>query len=105
MSDIEQIKSLAKERKIQLTDHALKRAVERGIDIENDIVSALLSCEIIEEYPDDFPFKSYLVLGITLNGKAIHIVCAIGKDLLWIITEYFPDSSEWENDFRTRKKV
>lgn len=41
----------------------------------------------------------------TVKEKYIHIVCAIGDDMLWIITEYFPNNTEWENDFKTRKKA
>ena len=92
-------------RKIQVTDHALKRAIERNIDFETDIIPSLLNGEIIEEYPDDHPYKSYLISGMTIKQVCIHTVCAIGEDMLWIITEYIPDKKEWENDFKTRKKV
>ena len=105
MEELEQIKKLCILRKIQFTDHALKRAVERNIDLENDIVAALLSGEIIEEYPNDYPYKSYLILGITIKKMHLHVVCSIGEDVLWIITEYFPNNDEWEDDLKTRKKV
>ena len=104
MTELQQIHILSKSRKIQITEHALKRANERSIDILTDILPALELCEIIEEYPNDYPYKSFLVLGTTLKGKHMHIVCAIGDDVLWIITEYFPNNIEWENDFKTRKK-
>lgn len=105
MEIIERIKKLCENKKLQLTDHAIKRFTERNIDIVEDIVPAIMSGEIIETYPDDYPFISYLVLGVTLKQKAIHIVCAVGDDVLWIITAYFPDIIKWENDFKTRKKV
>lgn len=104
MTESEQIRALCKSEKIQFTDHALKRSVERRIDIETDIVPALLNGEIIEEYPKDYPYKSCLILGTTRNGKPLHVVCAIGDGVLWIITEYFPDNTQWENDFKTRKE-
>lgn len=105
MNELEQIKVLCTLRKLQFTDHALKRAIESNIDLEYDIIPALLSGEIIEEYPEDYPYKSYLILGVTTKHSYLHVVCAIGDDVLWIITEYFPNPSEWENDFKTRKKV
>lgn len=105
MDDLSIIRELCTLRKIQFTEHALKRAVERNINLEKDVLPALLNGEIIEEYPDDYPYKSYLVLGVTIAQKCIHVVCAIGEDVLWIITEYSPDEEVWENDFKTRKKV
>ena len=104
MNELSEIKRLCGLRNIQLTEHALKRALERNIDIEKDIIPAILSGEIIEEYPNDYPYKSYLILGVTLSQVYLHVVCAIGEDVLWIITEYFPDINAWEKDFKTRKE-
>ncbi len=95
---------LCEQYKIQLTSHAVKRAIERNIDIEKDIIPAITNGKIIERYPDDYPYESYLILGYTKNNKALHVVCAIGDDILWIITEYHPDLIEWNNDFETRKR-
>ena len=101
---MEQIHVLAEEHKIQFTNHASKRASERSIDIISDILPALKTGQIIEEYPNDYPYKSYLLLGYTELSKPLHIVCAIVNNVLWIITEYFPDITQWENDFKTRKE-
>lgn len=103
MEKIDKIKELCENRYIQFTNHALKRFEERNIDIDDDIVPGILSGEIIEIYPDDYPFESYLVLGITINKRYIHILCAIGNAELWIITAYFPKPQKWENDFKTRR--
>ena len=105
MNELEQIQELCSKRKIRVTDHALKRIIERNINLETDVVTALMNGEIIEEYPDDYPYKSFLISGITSNQMPFHVVCAIGEDILWIITEYFPNKNEWEDDYKTRKKV
>ena len=47
LNELEQIHNLSKAHKIQMTDHALKRANERSIDILTDILPALKRCEII----------------------------------------------------------
>lgn len=104
INDLEKIHYLAKEHIIQFTDHANKRASERAINIFNDILPTLQNCEIIEEYPDDYPYKSFLILGYTNSLKPLHIVCSVVNNVLWIITEYFPDNTKWENDFKTRKE-
>jgi hypothetical protein len=59
---------------------------------------------IIEDYPDDYPFPSALVLECKI-GKPIHVVAGIGENYLWIITAYYPSLDKWENDFKTRKEI
>ena len=104
MNDIEAIRILAANKKIRFTEHALQRITERCISITMDLISSIATGEIIEYYPDDYPYKSFLILGTTVNKKYLHTVCAIGHDELWIITAYFPNTNEWENDFKTRKE-
>jgi len=71
-----------------------------------EILQALDSGEIIEEYPEDKPYPSYLVLGQTTTGRPLHIVCAPVRTevRLIIIITYQPDSDRWEPDFRRRKQ-
>ena len=76
--------------------------MERDISREA-VKKALQDIRIVEEYPDDFPFPSFLVLGF-YEDKPLHVVCSIGQDHLWIITAYIPDSKTWENDFQTRRR-
>ena len=59
--------------------------------------------EAIEEYPDDTPYPSRLILGC-YKGRLIHVVAAnnpIDKEII-IITVYEPDTSEWDPDCRER---
>ena len=103
MVEIEKIKALCKKLAIRPTKHALLRLLQRNITID-DVVYSLSNGEIIEEYSKDYPFPSCLVLGITVNKKYIHTVCSISEDdELWIITAYYPNPDEWENDYKTRK--
>lgn len=107
MNDItaEIIKELATERKnINLTLHSLDRFRERGIHI-SDIQNVLLYGEIIEQYPDDYPFPSCLELGLSIENKPLHVCCGVGDNKIWIITAYYPDNSKWESDNKTRKAV
>ena len=60
--------------------------------------------ETIENYPDDFPYPSRLVLG--WHGlRPIHVVVAdnIHDKENIVITVYEPDPSEWESDLKRRK--
>jgi hypothetical protein len=56
--------------------------------------------EIIEEYPDDYPYPSCLILGA---NTPLHVVCGISELELHIITAYVPDSAKWNDDLKTRR--
>lgn len=100
---IEELKQKASEHKIKWRGHASQRMIERDIK-RNSVIKAILNGEIIEDYPEDFPFPSCLILGYSIDGKPLHVVCSIGQDYLWIITVYHPDSNKWEPDLKTRKQ-
>lgn len=91
--NIEIIKNLCLQNKLQWTNHILVRLLQRNIKI-SDVKEAILSGKIIEEYPDDYPHSSCLILGITLNKQKLHVVCGVDKDLLWPITAYKPSATE-----------
>ena len=78
--------------------------MERDIS-RNEVKRTLTNGELIEEYPDDYPFPSGLFFGLT-NDMPLHVVAAIDNDTGWcyIITAYRPDSDNFESDFKTRKK-
>lgn len=88
---------------IEITIHAAKRLEQRGISID-DIISCINNGEIIEQYPDDYPFPSCLILGSSVSNLFIHVV--VGSDLktLWIVTAYYPDINKWDADFKVRKE-
>ena len=60
--------------------------------------------EIIEQYPNDFPFPSCLILGLSINGVYIHIVVSMNDDKIYLITAYVPNSDKWETDMKTRRQ-
>lgn len=101
--NIDLIKSLCQENKLQWTNHILVRLLQRNITI-SDVKEAIQSGKIIEKYPDDYPHPSCLILGITLNQQNLHIVCGIDKDLLWLITAYKPSINEWDETFTERRR-
>jgi len=101
--DIQQdIKQKIIENRIVWRGHALKRMIERNIS-RGAVKKAIQDCIIVEEYPDDFSFPSFLLLGYHENTP-LHIVCSMNQDHLWIITAYEPDEGKWEGDFQTRRR-
>ena len=84
--------------------HALRRMVERGIS-RVVVVEAIERGEVIEDYPDDTPYPSCLVLGF-VEERPLHVVLgydASGRDAC-IITVYEPSPDKFESDWRTRRK-
>lgn len=103
MLDITQIKCLAENKEnVIITAHVFSQIKIRKIRI-SDILTAIENGEIIEQYPNDFPYPSCLVFGYTATQIPLHIVCGVGDRKLWIITAYFPDPKRWEKDLKTRK--
>jgi len=96
------IKALCDNNELRWTNHVLVRLVQRGITTD-DVVCALQSGIIIEQYPTDYPYPSCLVLGLATNNHPIHVVCGLGDDELWLVTAYCPNPDEWTNSFKKRK--
>jgi len=102
--DFDDIRKLIEANSIRWTDHALKRIIQRSIS-RSDILHVLSNGEIIEEYPDDYPHPSCLVLGMKEDKSPLHIVCGIGDSELWVISVYYPDPEKWINNFKQRKEI
>ena len=83
--------------------HALLRMFERRISI-NDVNAVVGRGETIEDYPDDKPYPSRLLLGWR-GARPLHVVVAdnLSENELIVITAYEPDPELWEADFRRRK--
>lgn len=92
----------------RFTDHA-RREMETeplGLIRVDEVLQALETGKIIEEYPEDAPYPSSLVLGRTAEGRPLHIVCAPvpAERRLIIITLYQPDPTRWDPEFRQRRE-
>lgn len=103
MIDIEKIRGYYEIDKILFSNHALERIRQRGIK-QRDIKNCIMSGEIIEQYPDDFPFPSCLIYGVDANKKILHVVASDEGTASRIITVYYPSTEKFNNDLKTRKE-
>ncbi len=91
----------------RFTDHARREmeAEPLGVIRVDEVLRAFEAGEMIEEYPDDSPYPSCLILGQTAEGRPLHIVCApvTAERKLVIITVYRPDPTRWDPEFRRRQ--
>ncbi len=90
-------------RRLVFRVHALERMSQRGIAPE-DVKCVLENDDVIEEYADDSPYPSRLVLGWH-EDRPLHIVVADDpeSDETIVITVYEPESDKWHSDLRRRK--
>ena len=100
--NISDLRVLAAKKQIVWTEHLALRLIERNIK-RADVIECIQNGEIIEQYPNDYPYPSCLIFAILTNGKPFHAVIGIGDGNLFIITAYYPTLDKWENDYKTRK--
>jgi len=99
---IEKIKKQVKSGNYRFTLHGFERCVERHIS-PNEVKHAILSGEVIEEYPEDKYGSSCLIHGVNEEGRILHVQFSIGP--VWIITAYDPtlNPDKWDKDFKRRR--
>jgi hypothetical protein len=83
--------------------HAIKRMFERSIT-KIDIRRVLVNGEVINDYPEDKPYPSQLILGWSLK-RPLHVVIAmdVKEQKLYIVTVYDPGLDQWEPNLRRKK--
>ena len=100
---VKDLQKLCSPEKMIITLHAVKRLEQRGIKYK-DILRCIMSGEIVEQYPEDYPYPSCLILGNRNEEKPLHVVAASDGEQIWIITAYYPSPEQWEADLKTRKE-
>lgn len=82
--------------------HAIQRMFERGVSVD-DVRQVVEAGDVIEDYPNDFPFPSQLLLG-RRGVRPLHIVAAhdVANGATIIVTVYEPDPTRWDASFRNR---
>jgi len=100
--DISDIKEKVKYGRYRISFTHTEKLRERKIEIA-ELEEAILSGEIIEDYPTDPRGPSCLILGYTQRDRPLHIVCGITEQELLITTAYEPSLEEWESDWQTRR--
>lgn len=102
--DIEEIvKAIALEL-YEISQHAERERKNDDLLIA-DLENAVLTGEIIEDYPTDPRGASCLVSGKSMDGKPVHLVITcLPNDYVRIITVYIPDPVKWEADWKSRKE-
>lgn len=88
---------------ITFSGHAARQMLRRSIS-RDEVITIIKSGDIINDYPDDTPYPSCLILGFTKQSP-IHVVLAMDHSTQTgiVITAYIPDLKLWSEDFKTRR--
>jgi hypothetical protein len=86
----------------EFSKHAVDQSIIRCISVQN-VHEVISNGTIIEDYPEDKYGPSYLIFGMTAEGRPIHIQCSYpSRSIIKIITLYEPDPVRWI-DFKKRR--
>ncbi|MEW5719194.1 MAG: DUF4258 domain-containing protein [Chloroflexota bacterium] len=106
------IQSIAKQNRSDPDSRHILWSRHASVELINEgwtrhlIEDALVSCEVIEDYPTQHrPLPDCLVLGWLAETQPMHAVIAIDllHNRLFVVTVYQPSPQEWKNDWRSRK--
>ena len=101
MADIDAIRTAFANGDYVFTAHGSDRAAKRAIR-SVEIMEAITSGKVIEDYPDDKYGPSCLLFGYTDDKRPLHIQVSYPPNIK-IITVYEPSADDWEDDLETRK--
>ena len=103
MIEIETLREYYRQHRVFMSDHASDRCTQRDIS-QKDVRACVMSGEIIEQYPGDFPWPSCLIHGYDTSQRIIHVIASDNGAYSKIITAYVPDTIIFEDDLKTRRK-
>ena len=84
---LDKIRTQIRDENLRLTQHAQKEMVEEHIST-GDVLEAIAAAQILEYYGRHRRGACCMLHGITVAGRAIHVVCTTDRPILIIITVY-----------------
>ena len=88
----------------EFSRHAVDQSLRRQISVR-EVREAIVSGQVIEDYPNDKYGPSCLLLGFTQNLRPLHLQCSYPeRPLVKVITVYEPDPNRWI-DLKARRET
>jgi hypothetical protein len=91
---LELLKQVVAEHEIKISLHAAEEALAEEIT-RPEIESAMLTAQLLEDYPDWWLGPSCLIHGRTKSGRSLHLVVSYPGLPVTIITVYEPRPPKW----------
>jgi hypothetical protein len=109
--NLEALREAVERGLVHVTDHADEEANNDSLSLE-EIYESLGSGRVIEDYPEDRPYPSCLVMGYCHQRKQerdaepVHSVWAYNESsgFCVLVTVYRPDSARWSDDYEKRRR-
>lgn len=102
MSLIDEIYQKLEADQFEFSRHAVDQSIRRRVGVQ-EVREVIANGEVIEEYPEDKYWPSYLIYGRTAGDRPLHVQCSHpSRPLVKIVTIYEPDRARWI-DFRERR--
>ncbi|MBU1128182.1 MAG: DUF4258 domain-containing protein [Candidatus Omnitrophica bacterium] len=99
---IEEIRKAFKQNRYEYSLHAVDKSILKHIRTK-EVLEAIKSGQIIEDYPKDKYCPSCLIFGMTELGRPLHIQCSYpSRSKIKIVTVYEADPEEWRNYTKRR---
>nr|VFJ54680.1 MAG: protein of unknown function (DUF4258) [Candidatus Kentron sp. FM]VFJ55183.1 MAG: protein of unknown function (DUF4258) [Candidatus Kentron sp. FM]VFK09221.1 MAG: protein of unknown function (DUF4258) [Candidatus Kentron sp. FM] len=94
--DIANIIGAIRNGRVKITEHADEEIANDDLTLD-EIYFSVRHGEIIEDYSNDKPYPSCLIMGKNFVSEPIHSVWALNLENLWavLITVYRPDPDRW----------
>ena len=102
MITIDRLRKYYAEDAVFVTEHASLRFRQKGIKAK-DIRVVVSNGEIIEQYPDNYPYPSCLIYGKDSQNRVVHVCMSDEGSSSRIITAYYPDPNKWSEDLKVRR--
>jgi hypothetical protein len=97
------IRSQAEQKNLRVTQHAQQEMIEEEI-ILDDVLQAIGSGEILENYPEHRRGACCLLCGYTDVREPLHVVCTTAQPILILITVYKPKPPKWVTPTQRRPR-
>jgi hypothetical protein len=104
--DIQNLARAIASNLVIVSRHAFQEADADNLLIDEICLSVVREGRVIENYADDKPYPSCLILSENENNEPIHSVWAYNQDTGWavLITVYRPDPTRWSDGYTMRRK-
>lgn len=91
---LKRIQEQVEREALRVTQHAQQEMAEEDISL-GDTLEAILSGQILENYPEHLRGPCCLISGYTRQQRPLHVVCTTAKPTLILITVYEPRPPKW----------